>query len=40
MKKDTTEIVLQPIGRMQTPFLRASGTPIQSRYDVVHRLRK
>ena len=32
MKKDTTEIVLRPIGTIRTPFASASGTPIQSRY--------
>ena len=30
--KDTTEIALQPIGTITTPFSAASGTPIQSRY--------
>jgi len=32
MKKDTTEIALRPIGTIRTPFLTASGTPIQSCY--------
>jgi len=32
MKKDDTEIVLRPIGSIRTPFSRAGGSPIQSRY--------